>query len=115
MCVSTVILLINNIDAISSFVLPTNISLLIATDPFAKTIIFCEDIDHAERMRKAIVNAAGQIPLDSPKYVMRITGDSVEGKAELDNFIDPESKCPVIATTLELLTTVIDNIFRIFL
>ncbi|SVC64854.1 uncharacterized protein METZ01_LOCUS317708, partial [marine metagenome] len=53
--------------------------LLIATDPFAKTIIFCEDIDHAERMRKAIVNAAGQIPLDSPKYVMRINGDSVEG------------------------------------
>ena len=69
MCVSTVILLINNIDAISSFVLPTNISLLIATDPFAKTIIFCEDIDHAERMRKAIVNAAGQIPLDSPNML----------------------------------------------
>jgi len=115
MCVSTVILLINNIDAISSFVLRTNISLLIATDPFAKTIIFCEDIDHAEHMRKAIVNAAGQIVLDNPKYVMRITGDSVEGKAELDNFIDPESKCPVIATTSELLTTVIDNIFRIFL
>ena len=80
---STVILLINNIDAISSFVLPTKISLLIATDPFAKTIIFCEDIDHAERMRKAIVNAAGQIPLDSPKYVIRITGDSVEGKLSL--------------------------------
>ena len=89
--------------------------LLIATDPFAKTIIFCEDIDHAEHMRKAIVNAAGQIVLDNPKYVMCITGDSVEGKAELDNFIDPESKFPVIATTSELLTTVIDNIFRIFL
>ena len=66
-------------------------------------------------MRKAIVNAAGQIVLDNPKYVMRITGDSVEGKAALDNFIDPESKCPVIATKSELLTTVIDNIFRIFL
>jgi type I restriction enzyme R subunit len=51
-----------------------------ATDPFSKTIIFCEDIDHAERMRVAIVNAAGQIALDNPKYVMRITGDSVEGK-----------------------------------
>ena len=63
MCVSTVILLINNIDAISSFVLPTNISLLIATDPFAKTIIFCEDIDHAERMRKAIVNAAMELKI----------------------------------------------------
>jgi len=81
---------------------------LMATDPYAKTIIFCEDIDHAERMRSAIVNAAGKLALDNPKYVMRITGDSVEGKAELDNFIDPESKFPVIATTSELLTTGVD-------
>ena len=85
------------------------IELLNATnDPFAKTIIFCEDIDHAERMRKAITNEAGQIAIDHPKYVMRITGDSVEGKAELDNFIDPECKFPVIATTSELLTTGVD-------
>lgn len=82
--------------------------LLNATDPFQKTIIFCEDIDHAERMRKAIVNAAGPLALENSKYVMRITGDSVEGKAELDNFIDPESKYPVIATTSELLTTGVD-------
>ena len=82
--------------------------LLNATDPYSKTIIFCEDIDHAERMRKAITNAAGQLATDNPKYVMRITGDSPEGKAELDNFIDPESKFPVIATTSELLTTGVD-------
>ena len=82
--------------------------LLKATDPFAKTIIFCENIDHAERMRAAIVNAAGQLALDNPKYVMRITGDSVEGKAELDNFIDPESRFPVIAITSDLLTTGVD-------
>ena len=79
-----------------------------ATNPFDKTIIFCEDVDHAERMRAAIVNAAGKLALDHPKYVMRITGDSVEGKSELDNFIDPESKLPVIATTSELLTTGVD-------
>jgi type I restriction enzyme R subunit len=82
--------------------------LLNATNPFSKTIIFCEDIDHAERMRKAIVNAAGKIAVENPKYVMRITGDSVEGKAELDNFIDPESKFPVIATTSDLMTTGVD-------
>jgi len=82
--------------------------LLNATNPFSKTIIFCEDIDHAERMRKAIVNAAGKLAIENPKYVMRITGDSVEGKAELDNFIDPESKFPVIATTSELMTTGVD-------
>ena len=79
-----------------------------ATDPYAKTIIFCENIDHAERVRVAIVNAAGKMAIDNPKYVMRITGDSVEGKAELDNFIDPESRFPVIATTSELLTTGVD-------
>ena len=84
------------------------LKLLNATDPYSKTIIFCEDIDHAERMRKAITNAAGQLALDNPKYVMRITGDSPEGKAELDNFIDPECKFPVIATTSELLTTGVD-------
>jgi len=82
--------------------------LLNATDPYSKTIIFCEDIDHAERMRKAIVNAAGRIAIDNSKYVMRITGDSVEGKAELDNFIDPESNFPVSATTSELLSTGVD-------
>lgn len=82
--------------------------LLNATDPFAKTIIFCEDIDHAERMRAAIVNAAGQLALDHPRYVVRITGDSPEGKAELDNFISSEIRFPVIATTSELLTTGLD-------
>lgn len=81
---------------------------LLATDPYAKTIIFCEDVDHAERMRAAIVNAAGQLARDNPRYVMRITGDSVDGKAELDNFIDPESAFPVIVTTSDLLTTGVD-------
>ena len=79
-----------------------------ATDPMAKTIIFCEDIDHAERMRSAIVNAAGKLARDNPKYVMRITGDNPEGKAQLDNFIDPEQPYPVIATTSQLLTTGVD-------
>lgn len=79
-----------------------------ATDPMAKTIVFCEDIDHAERMRSAIVNAAGKLARDNPKYVMRITGDNPEGKAQLDNFIDPEQPYPVIATTSQLLTTGVD-------
>jgi type I restriction enzyme R subunit len=82
--------------------------LLRATDVMQKTIIFCENIKHAERMRSAIVNAAGQIALDNPKYIMRITGDNPEGKAELDNFIDPEQPFPVIAVTSELMTTGVD-------
>ena len=79
-----------------------------ATDPMAKTIVFCEDIDHAERMRKALVNAASNLARDNSRYVMRITGDNPEGKAQLDNFIDPEQPYPVIATTSQLLTTGVD-------
>jgi type I restriction enzyme, R subunit len=79
-----------------------------ATDHMAKTIVFCEDIDHAERMRSALVNAAGKLARDNPKYVMRITGDNPEGKAQLDNFIDPEQPYPVIVTTSQLLTTGVD-------
>lgn len=79
-----------------------------ATDPFAKTIVFCEDIDHAERMRRALVNLNPKRVRENRKYVMRITGDEKEGKAELDNFIDPESRYPVIATTSKLMTTGVD-------
>ncbi len=79
-----------------------------ATDPFAKTIVFCEDIDHAERMRQVLVNLNPDRIKENRKYVMRITGDEQEGKAELDNFIDPESRYPVIATTSKLMTTGID-------
>ena len=78
------------------------------TDRFGKTIVFCEDIDHAERMRKAFVNENPDLVAENDKYVMRITGDEPLGKAELDNFIDPESRYPVIATTSKLLTTGVD-------
>jgi type I restriction enzyme R subunit len=79
-----------------------------ATDPYAKTIIFCDDINHAERMRQALVNLNPERVKESRKYVMRITGDETEGKAELENFIDPESVYPVIATTSKLMTTGVD-------
>ncbi|MGB6300897.1 MAG: type I restriction-modification enzyme R subunit C-terminal domain-containing protein, partial [Rivularia sp. (in: cyanobacteria)] len=72
------------------------------------TIVFCEDIDHAERMRQALVNENQDLVLQNRKYVMRITGDEKEGKEELDNFILPESKYPVIATTSKLMTTGVD-------
>ena len=79
-----------------------------ATDPFAKTIVFCDDIDHAERMRQALVNLNPERVKENRKYVMRITGDEQEGKAELDNFINPEERYPVIATTSKLMTTGVD-------
>ena len=79
-----------------------------ATDPFQKTIIFCDDINHAERMRQALVNLNPERVAENRKYVMRITGDDQEGKAELDNFINPEARYPVIATTSKLMTTGVD-------
>jgi len=79
-----------------------------ATDPFQKTIVFCTDIDHAERMRQVLINLNEARVKENRRYVMRITGDDKEGKAELDNFIDPESRYPVIATTSKLMSTGVD-------
>jgi type I restriction enzyme R subunit len=79
-----------------------------ATDPYQKTIVFCDDIDHAERMRQALVNLNPQRVAENRKYVMRITGDEAEGKSELDNFINPEERYPVIATTSKLMSTGVD-------
>ena len=79
-----------------------------ATSRFHKTIVFCEDIEHAERMRQALVNTNPDLAAANSKYVVRITGDNDIGKAQLDHFIDPESTYPVIATTSRLMTTGVD-------
>ncbi len=78
-----------------------------STDPMAKTIVFCDDQDHAERMRQALVKL---IPAaaSNRRYVMRITGEDKEGKAQLSYFIDNDEPYPVIATTSKLLTTGVD-------
>jgi type I restriction enzyme R subunit len=78
------------------------------TDRFDKAIVFCEDIDHAERMRQALINQNADLAAANAKYIMRITGDDNEGKMELDNFIDPEKRFPVIVTTSRLLSTGVD-------
>jgi type I restriction enzyme R subunit len=78
------------------------------TDRFQKTIVFCYDVDHAERIRSALTNENSDLMKQNRKYVVRITGDDRRGKLELDNFINPESKYPVIATTSKLMTTGVD-------
>ena len=75
---------------------------------YDKTIVFCTDIDHAARIRQALVNENPDMVAENSKYVMQITGDNDEGKKELDNFIDPEVTYPVIATTSKLMTTGVD-------
>lgn len=91
------------------------------TDRFAKTIVFCVDIEHAERMRNALIRENADMVAQNSKYIMQITGDNAEGKAQIENFIDEESQYPTIVTTSKLLTTgvdaktckviVLDNIF----
>jgi type I restriction enzyme R subunit len=78
------------------------------TDPMQKAIIFCIDIDHAERMRQELVNANPDQVNINHRYVVRITGDNIEGKREIENLINPESPYPVLVTTSKLLTTGVD-------
>jgi type I restriction enzyme R subunit len=80
-----------------------------ATDRFAKTIVFCIDIDHANRMRIALINENADLVDKHLNYVVKITGDDEVGKRELDNFVDVEERIPVIATTSKMLTTGIDT------
>ena len=77
-------------------------------DRFQKTIIFCVDTEHADRMRLALVNENADLVADNHLYVMRITGNDAAGTAQLDNFIDPESRYPVLVTTSRLLSTGVD-------
>ncbi|WP_154916571.1 EcoAI/FtnUII family type I restriction enzme subunit R [Klebsiella michiganensis] len=96
------------IDERTELVAKTITDYLKRTSPMDKTIIFCNDIDHAERMRRALVNLNPEQVKKNDKYVMKITGDDDIGKAQLDNFINPKKAYPVIATTSELMTTGVD-------
>ncbi len=90
-------------------------------DRYSKTIIFCVDIDHAERMAQALRDLNSDLCAIDHRYIMRITGDNEEGKKQLDYFIDNDSPYPTIVTTSKLMTTgvncqtckiiVLDNIF----
>ena len=77
-------------------------------DPYQKSIIFCVDQEHASRMRQALVNENADLVAEDLRYVMRITGADDVGQAELSNFMDPESKFPVLVTTSRLLSTGVD-------
>lgn len=78
------------------------------TDRMAKTIVFCADEEHADRMRTALVNENSDMCRKNPDYVVRITGSDQYGQSKLDYFISVASKYPVIATTSKLLSTGVD-------
>lgn len=77
-------------------------------DRYQKTIVFCVDEEHAARMRQALINENKDLCDENARYVMRITGSDAAGQAQIGNFIDPESRYPVIVTTSRLLSTGVD-------
>ena len=77
-------------------------------DRYQKAIVFCVDQEHAARMRQALTNENADLVEENHRYVMRITGSDSEGQDELGNFIDPESRFPVLVTTSRLLSTGVD-------
>lgn len=77
-------------------------------DRFQKSIVFCVDEEHAARMRQALINENADLVAENARYVMRITGSDKEGQDQLGNFIDPESRYPVLVTTSRLLSTGVD-------
>lgn len=94
------------IDERTDMVARKTMEYLLNTDPMAKTIVFCIDIEHAERMRQALLkHAPKEMTAKSDQYVVRITGDSPVALGYLEYFINPEEPYPVIATTSKLLTT----------
>ena len=94
------------IDERTNLVAKKIMEYLTNSDPMAKTIVFCVDIEHAERMRQALLsNAPPEITEKSDKYIVRITGDDPVAKGYLESFINPEERFPVIATTSKLMTT----------
>lgn len=72
---------------------------------YDKTIIFCIDINHAARMRQALINENSDLYKLDDRYVLQITGDNQIGKSQLGNFADSNSKYPTLVTTSKLLTT----------
>lgn len=73
-----------------------------------KTIVFCSDIDEAEAMRSLLVSMNADMCQKDSRYIMRITGDEIIGKKQLENFIDVDQPYPTIVTTSELLATGVD-------
>lgn len=94
------------IDERTKLVAKKIMEFLVNSNPYDKTIVFCVDIEHAERMRQALLSfAPKEITAKTDKYIVRITGDDPVAKGYLESFINPEEKFPVIATTSKLMST----------
>ncbi|SEB02293.1 EcoAI/FtnUII family type I restriction enzme subunit R [Rubrimonas cliftonensis] len=80
-----------------------------ATDPYAKTLVFCVDQEHADEMRRALSNLNADLMARDPDWVCRVTADEGDvGRTHLDHFQDIDQRTPTILTTSQMLTTGVD-------
>ncbi len=82
---------------------------LLKSDPYAKTIVFCVNQEHADTMRELLSNLNTEHVQRHPDYVSRITSNEGDfGRERLSRFQDIEDDSVIIATTSKLLTTGVD-------
>ncbi|MDN5861807.1 MAG: hypothetical protein L0H84_24675 [Pseudonocardia sp.] len=85
-----------------------HLSAILRKDPTARAMVFCVDQQHAEDMRRALIDANPDLIADDPEWVARIVGSEPEKDRLLEAFTDPESSSPVVATTSRLLSIGVD-------
>lgn len=78
-------------------------------NPYAKTIVFCNDQTHADFMKLALIDCNPEPINRNANYIARITSNDEVGKRLLDSFKSAENVCPIIVTTSDLLSTGVDT------
>lgn len=76
------------------------VNILDKTNAYGKTIVFCVDMVHAQQVKDTLNRLKG-----NEEYATRIVA---EDKDDMTKFRDKERPMPVIATTVDLLSTGID-------
>lgn len=84
------------------------LSRVLDRDPTARTIVFCVDQQHADDLRRALVNANPARVAADPEWVVRIVGSEEDRVRLLEDLSDPERSSPVVATTSRMLSTGVD-------
>ena len=79
------------------------------SDPFAKTLVFCVDQEHADEMRRALANLNANLMAKQPDWVCRVTSDEGDvGRTHLEHFQDVDRRTPAVLTTSQMLITGVD-------
>lgn len=78
-------------------------------DRMAKTIFFCQDQEHASRMRQALINENNDKCLENDQYVARITSNEKDSESLIEKFTSIHEEYPVLVTTSKMLTTGVDT------